>query len=71
MIENAVAVSLCVSHELNVVGFAAGNQRLCSIWQCWWLMLQVSAGFSSHTREQPGFSSTLARKKEIPISFEY
>lgn len=50
-----------MSHELNVAEFATGNQRLCSIWQCWLLILQVAAGFSFHTREQFQFISRFAR----------
>lgn len=53
-----------MSHELNVAEFATGNQRLCSIWQCWLPILQVAAGFSFHTREQFQFISKFARRKK-------
>lgn len=53
-----------MSHELNVSEIATGNQRLCSIWQCWSLILQVAAGFSFHTREQLQFISKFAGGKK-------
>lgn len=57
-------LQLVMSHELNVAEFATGNQRLCGIWQCWLLILQVAAGFSFHTREQFQFISKFARGKK-------
>lgn len=60
-----------MSHELNVSEIATGNQRLCSIWQHWSLILQVAAGFSFHTREQLQFISKFAggkKKSQLVLS---
>lgn len=56
-----------MSHELNVSEIATGNQRLCSIWQHWSLILQVAAGFSFHTREQLQFVSKFAGEKKSQL----